>query len=60
MNRPARFRQAEIRRAMRAAKSEGCRAFLLPDGRIEIDPTKPPVEEPKPNTQVAPPKGFAL
>ena len=36
MNRPARLTQAEIRRAIRAAKAEGARVRIV-DGAIEID-----------------------
>lgn len=34
--RPARFTQPEIRRAIRAAKKEGMAVDILPDGTIRI------------------------
>jgi len=42
MRRTAQFTTAEIRRAMRAAKAEGVRAILRPDGKLEIDPEQRP------------------
>jgi len=45
---PARFTQADINRALRAAKQAGAGAVvLLPDGtiRIEIEPVKEGVDE---------------
>ena len=64
MNRPARFTQAEIERAMRAAKKLDVRARLMPDGSIEIDPAPRAEDIHKPSTgrpgPVAPPKGFVL
>lgn len=38
IRRSARFTEAEIRRAIRAAKKECVRVVLRPDGSIEIDP----------------------
>lgn len=36
MNRPARLTQAEIARALRAAKAAGWRVVLRPDGSMEF------------------------
>lgn len=63
MNKPARFTQAELRRAIRAAKAEGAR-LAVRNGVIEIDPTKPPEDMHRPSTddrrEVAPGKEFHL
>jgi hypothetical protein len=44
---PARFTQADIARAIRAAQQTGAGAiFVLPDGTIRIQPTREPLAHP--------------
>lgn len=64
MNKPARFTQAELRRAIRAAKAEGVHVAVR-NGEIHIDPEKPyQILSTEPTGRqdgpVAPPKGFVL
>jgi hypothetical protein len=57
---PARVTQADLARALRAAKQTGAGAVrVLPDGTITIDPQPNPVVEKTPEP-VAEDAGFAL